>query len=176
MSTAPITIVPLEPGAFYVATQPGAFEDTLTKLKFEGYKCRVDPLTRAILEVVELAVPKQLPHSKIVVTFERKNGRGDPQRCETEVAFDEPEDTDLTGGLFLAIQTGVLKQVPDSEMQRRWPDLWEARSERLVFRRDETPAVPMRDLIADQERKMDEARKRAREMDARPNRMPAPSK
>jgi len=169
MGAAPQVIVPLEPGAFYTATQVGGFEDTLTGLKFQGHKVRVDPLTREILEVVELAVPRQLPHAKIVISYERKNGRGDPQRVENEVYFDEVEDTDLTGGLFLAIQTGVLKQVPEDVMRKRFPELWEARSEHLVFRRDESPAIPMRDLLADAERKMDEARRKVRELDARPN-------
>jgi hypothetical protein len=130
----PIAIEHMIPGAFVTCPTPGGWTDSATRLHVPGPIVEVSNDTeRRIVGIAELRPPVQLFHAKKRVTFERKRPSAEPEKIVTVVPFDEEDEFNVHGGLWLAIQTGAIRHVSDEEMQRDWPEQWAARKENLVF-------------------------------------------
>lgn len=142
------------PGAFYQGCFPGGFSDSVTGIHVPGPIVFVNnEAERMITGVASLPDPVQMPHVKLVLDFIDKDRK---DRKWIEAPFDRQDTAPLHEALALALGTGIIRELPDEEVERRYPDAWAKRSSHLVFdpnaNRDETP---MRDLIAEHEKVMD---------------------
>lgn len=146
----------IQPGAFYVAST-FTWQDVTTQLVFAGARVRVDEKTRAIVEVVEVGEPIQVPTHRAVFISKgaaRRERSAPVEKVREEIAFDAPSPDDgqrIVEALDLALSTATIRLVDEEEMFEHWPELWAARKERIVFdpRAAETAATPISDLIAD---------------------------
>ena len=80
----------IERGSFYVATSIGHWADVLTGLTFAGVRVRLDETTRAILEVVEVGDPIQVPTHRVVLVPKHaaRRDRGPVEMVREEIPFD----------------------------------------------------------------------------------------
>ena len=150
----------LEPGSFVVSDQPGGFTDTATEIHVNGVKVEVEPHTRRILSVTELALPIQIPTHRRV--RERKNPN-DPRSeiIEKEIGFCEKDQNGQTivEGLEAALSTGAIRKMDDEDVERHFPEIWKARFERSVWTAPgSTKAAPMAELISQAEQRQFEER------------------
>lgn len=142
----------LQPGAFYQSTDPGGFTDSTTGLHIPGPKVKVDDERRQIIEITSLPDPIQLPTHKI--SYDMKD-----RKLEVECEFNRVDEAPIHDGLQMALNTGIIRAIPDEVVKERYPKAWAKRQEKIVFSRDHEKVVPMLDLIEAAEAKLDAARK-----------------
>lgn len=166
----------IEPGGFYQGVYAGGFTDATTSLHVPGPIVNIDATrNRQVVSISSLPDPIQIPHKKIVFESKDKDGK---VRTEIEVDFDRLDEQPLHDGLFQALQTGIIRQVPDEDVEELYPNAWAARKSHLVFSR-ESSVQPMSELIEAHEASLVEALEKAKEsvkvLAAKPNPVPAPS-
>ncbi|MHB8590787.1 MAG: hypothetical protein ACYDBO_02230 [Vulcanimicrobiaceae bacterium] len=142
----------LQPGGYYQSTDPGGFTDSTTGLHIPGPKVKVDDERRQVIEVTSLPDPLQVPTHKI--SYDMKD-----RKLQIECAFNRVDETPIHDGLQMALNTGIIRLIPDEVVKERYPKAWAKRQEKIVFSRDHEKTVPMLDLIEDAEKKLDAARK-----------------
>lgn len=142
----------LEPGGFYQSTDPGGWSDSVTGLHIPGPKVTVDQERRTIVAVSELPDPIQIPTHKLSYDLKDRN-------VEVECAFNRADESPIHDGLQMALNTGIIRQVPDDVVKERYPQAWAKHQDKILFSRDREKVTPMLDLIEDAEKKMDAARK-----------------
>lgn len=154
----------LIPGEHYTCTQVGGISDSETGIQIAGPRVTTDPDTRRVLEVSELPAPTQLPHARIVRERKIPNDLRS-EFVEREYPFTERDaNGTLVGEVFaMALATGILRHVPQAEMEKYFPEAWAQRQENYVWRPSHlTKMTPMADLVAEaQQRQFEEREHRA---------------
>lgn len=100
----PIVRNVLQPGAFVTCTQPGHFSDPSTGMIVPGPRAVIEPLTRAVVELMDFPEPAQLPHFRM--TLDERSGEW------IEVAFNHVDSLNSQDCLQLALDTGILRKFP----------------------------------------------------------------
>lgn len=121
---------------------PGGFTDSRTGIYIPGPVVHVDAArNRQVVRIESLRDPVQLPHKKMVLEYKTE---GVP--TEVEVDVNAHGFTPMCAGLDLALQTGIIRQVSDEDVEERHPEAWAKRSTHYVFMRDSS-VIPMADLM-----------------------------
>jgi hypothetical protein len=146
----------LVPGAFYQGVYPGGFSDSLTGIHIPGPKAILDGSTkRSVVRLTDLPEPVQLPHYKIVVEVS-DSGK---TRKEVESDFNANDEQPVHDAFQLGLATGVIRMVPDDEMEEKYPETWAERQERYVWRQhDVTKVVDMAAMLREAQENDDFAR------------------
>jgi len=148
-----IVIERVEPGAFYQHTQPGHYTSPVTGIRIPGPIVTIDSMTNQVNGVGEMPDPVQIPTHKVSFDLKEKDQ-------EVECAFDRIDAEGTCDDLNLALQTGVIRRVPDEKMQELYPDVWARRKERIVWAPNK-PTKPTAEFIDDFEHAPDFQKARA---------------
>lgn len=137
----------LIPGKFYQGVTPGGFGDSLTGIHIDGPRAIIDTSTkRHIIGLTDLPEPIQLPHFKLVIELS-ESGK---EQKEIEKAFNAADENPIHEAFALALATGIIRLVTDEEMEAHYPETWEARNPKYVWRADNLrPTIPMIDMLRD---------------------------
>ncbi|SRR6266700_6522506 len=149
LDTLGVTHISIENGGFYQGITPGGFPDVQTHIKVPGPKVEfVDAFSREIKAFKEIPEPVQFPHFKIVLEKNERSGLLE----EIERDFNAMDIDPIHLGLLFALQTGVIRYVPEYEMQEKYPDTWAKRSLKLVWRNaSDKPEKTNRQLLDEAE-------------------------
>ncbi|HKU66185.1 MAG TPA: hypothetical protein VJP85_00230 [Candidatus Baltobacteraceae bacterium] len=130
-------------GRFVVATCVGGFEDSTTGWKAFGPKAIVDNLNpREIVGLTDLPVPVQLFHTKLI--------RNPKDTSEiVEVGFNVYDEAGISDGIQRAFDVGILRAVPDADVEKYYPDQWAKRRDKYVYdwRERHKPQTAILDLL-----------------------------
>lgn len=139
----------LIPGAFYQCVQPGGFSDSLTGIHVPGAKAILDGSTkRTVVGLTEVPDPVQLPHSKIIVEV----SEGGKVRSEVEVDFNANDEQPVHEAFQLALATGIMRMVPDEEVEEKYPRAWASRDPHIVWRSENAQkSRPMIEMLKEAE-------------------------
>lgn len=135
----------LVPGAFYQCNLPGHFTDSLTGIVIPGPKAVVDDSQRRnVLSLTELPEPVQLPHFKLTVEVS-DSGK---TRKEIESDFNATDEQPVHEAFQYALATGIIRLVPDEEVEEKYPETWANRDPRIVWQSENTkPAKDPLEMI-----------------------------
>jgi hypothetical protein len=155
LDTLGIAYVSLEEGGFYQGVLPGGFSDVKSLISFPGPKVEFkDEFSREILAFKEIPEPVQIPHVKI---SKEKNDRGILE--ERENSFLSMDQDSLHQGILDALQTGVIRYVPDDEMAEKYPETWANRQVKKTWRGpNDKPQKSAHQLVDEAEQSDDYAR------------------
>jgi len=129
-------------GGYYIATCVGGWADSTTGAKWPGPRAVVNDLTREVEKIIDPPEPQQM--------FTHKRIRNPKDMAETiEVEFDVWDEAATTDGIQRAIDVGILRHVPDAEVERYYPQAWAKRREMYVYdpRERNKPQRALLDLL-----------------------------
>ncbi len=154
LDTLGITHTGLEPGGFYQGLLPGGFTCVSTHIHIPGPKVEFkDEFSREIKAFKEIPEPVQIPHSRFI---NEKNDDG--VYIEKLVDFNTTYKP-VHEALMYAVQTGVIRYVPDDEMAEKYPDTYADRQTKLIWReKSSKPAKSSRQLLDEAEQENQYAR------------------
>lgn len=124
----------LQDGAWYIGVHPGGFTDSETGIHIPGPKAIVEEHTRKVLDICDIPEPVQIPHARLVVQpKDPTNSRS--ERVETEIGFTEKDfyEQSIADGLQMALSTGIIRHVPDAEVEKYFPETYAKRQEHFVY-------------------------------------------
>lgn len=160
LETLGITHINLEPGGFYQGVQPGGFTCVQTQIHIPGPKVEFkDEFSREILAFKEIPEPIQIPHLKAVTEKDENSGL----MKEVFRDFNAMDNWRIHEALMYALQTGVIRYVPDDEMADKYPESWKNKKEKIVWRsKSDKPDKSMRQLLDEAEQNDDYLRHAAK--------------
>ncbi len=149
LETLGISHMGLEPGGFYQGVTIGGFTDVETRIVVPGPKAEFkDAFSREIKAFVEVPEPIQIPHVKIVIEKSERSGMLE----EIQRDFNSMDNERIHEGLLYALQTGVIRYVPDDEMAEKYPETWTGRETKKTWRRaTDKPEKSSRQLLDEAE-------------------------
>ncbi len=156
LETLGISHMGLEPGGFYQGVLPGGFTCVTTQIHVPGPKVEFkDEFSREIKAFKEIPEPIQIPHFKAMTEKDENSGLVK----EVQRDFTAMDNTRIHEALLYALQTGVIRYVPDDEMAEKYPDTWTGRSAKIVWRAaSEKPEKSARQMLDEAEQSDDYAR------------------
>lgn len=126
-----LVIEVFQPGAFYQCVEVGGWSDASTGIHIPGAKAIVDPKNKhnEIINFIDVPDPIQLPtHKRVLVT--NANGKG---QKEMDVDFDANDENPMHQGFLMALQTGIIRIVPQETMEAKYPEAWAKRQEKYLW-------------------------------------------
>jgi len=160
LETLGISHMNLEPGGFYQGVLPGGFTCSQTQINVPGPKVEFkDDFSREIKAFKEIPEPIQIPHYKAATEKDENSGL----MKEVLRDFNAMDNWRIHEALMYALQTGVIRYVPDDEMLEKYPETFSARNPKLVWRaKSDKPEKSMRLLLDEAEQSDEFARNAAK--------------
>lgn len=136
------SVARVHPGGWYAGVFPGGFTDAVTGIHIPGPIVEVDELRRPT-KIVSMPAPVQIAHRR---TIQRIDDHGKLITEEVAMDYSTDEHPSVLDGLHLALGCGVIREVSEDELKRRYPDAFADKREDRVY--DPTPkAVSMTELL-----------------------------
>jgi hypothetical protein len=149
LETLGISHMNLEPGGFYQGVLPGGFTCSQTQINVPGPKVEFkDDFSREIKAFHEIPEPIQIPHFKAATEKDENSGL----MKEVLRDFNAMDNWRIHEALMYALQTGVIRYVPEDEMLEKYPTTFAGRNPKLVWRaKSDKPEKSMRLLLDEAE-------------------------
>lgn len=136
------TVARVRPGSWMQGCFPGGWSCAVTGIHIPGPIVEVDELRRPI-KIVSMPAPVQIPHKR---TIQRIDERGKLVTEEVPMDFSSDENPSVLDGLHLALACGVIREVSEEELKRRYTDAFADKREDSVY--DPSPkTVSMTELL-----------------------------
>ena len=106
--------------------QVGGWQDSATGLKIPGPHAVLDPITHAVVELIDFPDPVQIPTHKMSPDLK------DPGEF-IEVEFFDGDALEIHDGIRLALDTGILEVIDDETVKSEFPNAWAKRRKKWTF-------------------------------------------